>query len=182
MYTREITFKDLNGEERTQTFYFHLTEFETTEWALMDDLEELVAYADSIGFYTNLITSGIGLTEERLLALKAAGLKQIQLSLQAIRSELTDELVGARALADFGGAALRAVVQTVLEFLGRRVDGHRVGRGQLVADRPGQRGRVDGELPRRRARGGRHVLRRTRPRRQRGPRGHRPSALALTAS
>ncbi|MDA0190070.1 MAG: pyrroloquinoline quinone biosynthesis protein PqqE [Proteobacteria bacterium] len=64
---------------------------------MRDDLEELVAYADSIGFYTNLITSGIGLTEERLLALKAAGLKQIQLSLQAIRSELTDELVGARA-------------------------------------------------------------------------------------
>jgi pyrroloquinoline quinone biosynthesis protein E len=62
-----------------------------------DDLEELVAYADSIGFYTNLITSGIGLTEARLIALKAAGLKQIQLSLQAMTPGLNDELVGARA-------------------------------------------------------------------------------------
>ena len=64
---------------------------------LRDDLEELVGHADSIGFYTNLITSGIGLTEERLLALKAAGLKHIQLSVQASRAELTDALVGARA-------------------------------------------------------------------------------------
>lgn len=62
-----------------------------------DDLEELVAYADGLGYYTNLITSGIGLIEERLLALKSAGLKQVQLSLQATRAELTDELVGAKA-------------------------------------------------------------------------------------
>lgn len=62
-----------------------------------DDLEELVAYADSIGFYTNLITSGIGLTDERLQKLKAAGLKQIQLSLQAMTPKINDELVGARA-------------------------------------------------------------------------------------
>ena len=61
------------------------------------DLEELVACADGLGFYTNLITSGIGLNEERLLALKAAGLKQIQLSLQSTRADMTDALVGARA-------------------------------------------------------------------------------------
>ncbi|MDE2586154.1 MAG: pyrroloquinoline quinone biosynthesis protein PqqE [Betaproteobacteria bacterium] len=64
---------------------------------LREDLEELVAYADQIGFYTNLITSGIGLTEERLVALKKAGLKQIQLSLQSTKADLTDALVGARA-------------------------------------------------------------------------------------
>ena len=64
---------------------------------MRDDLEELVAYADSIGFYTNLITSGVGLNEERLVALKAAGLKQIQLSVQSTRAEMTDALVGARA-------------------------------------------------------------------------------------
>ena len=64
---------------------------------LRDDLEELVAYAGELGFYTNLITSGIGLTEERMIALKKAGLKQVQLSMQAIRSSLTDELVGAKA-------------------------------------------------------------------------------------
>lgn len=64
---------------------------------LRDDLEELVAHAEKIGLYSNLITSGIGLTEERLLALKAAGLKHIQLSVQASTAELTDALVGARA-------------------------------------------------------------------------------------
>ncbi|MGE5650426.1 MAG: pyrroloquinoline quinone biosynthesis protein PqqE [Bacillota bacterium] len=62
-----------------------------------DDLEELVAYADQLGYYTNLITSGIGLTEVRMLALKNAGLKQVQLSLQSTKAALTDELVGARA-------------------------------------------------------------------------------------
>jgi pyrroloquinoline quinone biosynthesis protein E len=64
---------------------------------LRDDLEELVGYANELGFYTNLITSGIGLTETRLQALKDAGLKQIQLSIQSSRQALTDELVGARA-------------------------------------------------------------------------------------
>ncbi|BAK78777.1 coenzyme PQQ biosynthesis protein E [Pseudogulbenkiania sp. NH8B] len=61
------------------------------------DLEELVAYADELGFYTNLITSGVGLNEARMAALKQAGLKQVQLSLQATRAALTDQLVGTRA-------------------------------------------------------------------------------------
>ena len=64
---------------------------------LRDDLEELVADASTLGYYTNLITSGVGLSEERLIALKAAGLNQIQLSLQSSERELTDTLVGARA-------------------------------------------------------------------------------------
>jgi pyrroloquinoline quinone biosynthesis protein E len=61
------------------------------------DLEELVAYADGLGFYTNLITSGVGLNEARMQALKQAGLKQVQLSLQSTRAALTDQLVGTRA-------------------------------------------------------------------------------------
>lgn len=63
---------------------------------LRDDLEELVGEASRLGYYTNLITSGVGLNEKRLAALKAAGLNQIQLSLQSSRRELTDSLVGAR--------------------------------------------------------------------------------------
>ena len=50
---------------------------------LRDDIEELVADATALGYYTNLITSGVGLTEARLVKLKEAGLKQIQLSLQS---------------------------------------------------------------------------------------------------
>jgi pyrroloquinoline quinone biosynthesis protein E len=59
-------------------------------------LEELVAEADGLGYYTNLITSGIGLTEARLSKLKEGGLKQIQLSLQALDSAMCDSLVGVR--------------------------------------------------------------------------------------
>lgn len=61
------------------------------------DLEQLVAYAEQIGLYTNLITSGVGLTDERLQGLKQAGLRQIQLSMQSTDAALTDELVGAKA-------------------------------------------------------------------------------------
>ncbi len=71
--------------------------FSGGEPMLRDDLEELVAEAERLGYYTNLITSGIGLTPARLSALKAAGLKQIQLSLQSAERALTDKLVGARA-------------------------------------------------------------------------------------
>lgn len=71
--------------------------FSGGEPMLRDDLEELVAEAEQLGYYTNLITSGIGLSLERLQALKKAGLKQIQLSLQSASRNLTDELVGARA-------------------------------------------------------------------------------------
>ena len=71
--------------------------FSGGEPMLRDDLEELVAEAEQLGYYTNLITSGVGLTPARLSALKAAGLKQIQLSVQSADRALTDKLVGARA-------------------------------------------------------------------------------------
>ncbi|HLF58523.1 MAG TPA: pyrroloquinoline quinone biosynthesis protein PqqE [Alphaproteobacteria bacterium] len=64
---------------------------------MRDDIVELTAYANELGYYTNLITSGIGLSEERLIALKDAGLKQVQLSIQSCDREVTDTLVGARA-------------------------------------------------------------------------------------
>jgi PqqA peptide cyclase len=61
---------------------------------LRRDLEELVEEADRLGYYTNLITSGVGLTVDRLRALKAAGLKQVQLSVQAPDRRLNQSLVG----------------------------------------------------------------------------------------
>src|SRR5947208_1505490 len=42
------------------------------------DLPELIAAARTAGLYTNLITSGIGLTDQRLQALVEAGLDHIQ--------------------------------------------------------------------------------------------------------
>ncbi len=61
-----------------------------------DDLEIIVAEAHSLGYYTNLITSGIGLTEPRIAALKRAGLDHIQLSFQDSTREVNDFLSSTR--------------------------------------------------------------------------------------
>ena len=58
------------------------------------DLEDLVRAAREAGLYTNLITSGIGLTERRLASLDAAGLDHVQLSLQGTNPEMADEIGG----------------------------------------------------------------------------------------
>jgi PqqA peptide cyclase len=59
---------------------------------LRDDLEVIVAEAKRLGFYSNLLTSGVGLTEERAVALKAAGLDHVQLSFQDSTREMNDFL------------------------------------------------------------------------------------------
>lgn len=61
------------------------------------DLEEIVQHARGLGYYSNLITSGYGLTEERILALKAAGLDHIQVSIQASSADLSDHLAGTKS-------------------------------------------------------------------------------------
>ncbi|MEY4768310.1 MAG: hypothetical protein RL637_949 [Pseudomonadota bacterium] len=61
------------------------------------DLEILVAHARELGYYSNLITSGYGLTEARIAALKKAGLDHIQVSIQASDAELSDYLAGTRS-------------------------------------------------------------------------------------
>ncbi len=61
---------------------------------LRRDLEVIIAEARRLGYYTNLLTSGIGLDERRLAALKVAGLDHIQLSFQADTPELNDRLAG----------------------------------------------------------------------------------------
>ena len=61
-----------------------------------EDLEPIVAEAHTLGFYINLITSGIGMTEARIRALKAAGLDHIQLSFQDSTRELNDFLSSTR--------------------------------------------------------------------------------------
>jgi PqqA peptide cyclase len=61
-----------------------------------DDLETLVAEARRLGYYTNLLTSGIGLNEERIARLKQAGLDHIQLSFQDSTREVNDFLSSTR--------------------------------------------------------------------------------------
>jgi pyrroloquinoline quinone biosynthesis protein E len=66
--------------------------FSGGEPLLRDDLEELVGEARRLGFYTNLITSGIGLTEPRLARMKELGLDHIQLSFQDSTRDMNDFL------------------------------------------------------------------------------------------
>ncbi|WAR44479.1 pyrroloquinoline quinone biosynthesis protein PqqE [Methylomonas rapida] len=58
------------------------------------DLTELVRYARELGYYSNLITSGYGLTEQKIIELKQAGLDHIQVSIQASTQELNDHIAG----------------------------------------------------------------------------------------
>ena len=61
------------------------------------DLAELVRAAREANLYTNLITSGIGLGDDRVRDLRDAGLDSVQLSFQSDETELADEIAGASA-------------------------------------------------------------------------------------
>ena len=61
------------------------------------DLTELIAAARAAGLYTNLITSGIGLNEQRLQMLVEAGLDHIQVSFQDSREDAANWIAGAKA-------------------------------------------------------------------------------------
>lgn len=63
------------------------------------DLEELIAESRRLGYYSNLITSGIGMDGQRIAALRAAGLDHIQVSFQASEPVLNDYLAGTQAFA-----------------------------------------------------------------------------------
>jgi pyrroloquinoline quinone biosynthesis protein E len=61
------------------------------------DLAELIRAAREANLYTNLITSGIGLDDDRMCALRDAGLDSVQLSFQSDEIDLADEIAGAHA-------------------------------------------------------------------------------------
>jgi pyrroloquinoline quinone biosynthesis protein E len=58
------------------------------------DVEELAAHARSLGLYTTLVTSGIGLTRGRAEKLRQAGLEHIQISLQDTDEGTADRVAG----------------------------------------------------------------------------------------
>jgi PqqA peptide cyclase len=64
--------------------------FSGGEPLVRDDLEELIAEARQLGYYTNLITSGVGMDEARIRAFKQAGLDHIQISFQASNEEINN--------------------------------------------------------------------------------------------
>ncbi len=61
---------------------------------LRRDLERLVEAARGLDLYTNLITSGIPLTRERLAGLKARGLDNVQVSIQDVTAAASDRIAG----------------------------------------------------------------------------------------
>ncbi|MEE4460840.1 pyrroloquinoline quinone biosynthesis protein PqqE [Azotobacter chroococcum] len=68
--------------------------FSGGEPLVRQDLTELIRAARGMGYYTNLITSGIGLSETRIAEFTAAGLDHIQVSFQAADAEVNDLLAG----------------------------------------------------------------------------------------
>ncbi|MEM6847125.1 MAG: pyrroloquinoline quinone biosynthesis protein PqqE [Pseudomonadota bacterium] len=58
------------------------------------DLEDLTEGARAAGLYTNLITSGVGLTRDRLKALADRGLDHVQLSVQGVDAGTADKIGG----------------------------------------------------------------------------------------
>ena len=63
------------------------------------DLEQMVRRARALGVYTNLITSGLGLTRPRARALADDGLDSVQLSVQDAEAVLSDSMAGRKAFA-----------------------------------------------------------------------------------
>lgn len=63
---------------------------------LRDDIETIVEEAHSLGYYSNLITSGVGLTEKRIDAFKKGGLDHIQLSMHDITEEISNFVTDTR--------------------------------------------------------------------------------------
>jgi len=64
------------------------------EPAARHDLALIVAHCAKVGLYTNLITSGIGLTQERIKELARAGLDHAQLSIQDSDAPSADRIAG----------------------------------------------------------------------------------------
>ncbi len=81
------------------------------EPAARHDLALIVAHCAKVGLYTNLITSGIGLTEDRTQELARAGLDHAQLSIQDSDPPSADRIAG------YKGAFARK--QAVAEWITR---------------------------------------------------------------
>ena len=61
------------------------------------DLADLIASAREAGLYVNMITSGVGLTEDRLAELVDAGLEHLQLSFQDLDEASANTIAGTKA-------------------------------------------------------------------------------------
>ncbi|MBD3657963.1 MULTISPECIES: pyrroloquinoline quinone biosynthesis protein PqqE [Marinobacter] len=104
--------------------------FSGGEPLVRQDLPELIAEARALGYYTNLITSGLGLTEAKVDAFAEAGLDHIQVSFQASDPELNNAVAGSRKAFEQKLAMARAVKDAgypmVLNFVIHRHNIHQM--------------------------------------------------------
>ena len=109
----------------------HLTGGEPTA---KPEIVELVRHARSLDLYTNLITSGVGVTDEKLAALVEAGLDHVQLSFQDVVEKDANLISGARTHA-LKLAFAEKVRKTSLAFtLNIVIHRHNVGRlAEMIA-------------------------------------------------
>jgi len=102
---------------------------------------ELIAEARHLGYYTNLITSGLGLTEAKVDAFAEAGLDHIQVSFQASDPELNNAVAGSRKAFDQKLAMARAVKAAgypmVLNFVIHRHNIHQMTDIMVLCERLG---------------------------------------------
>jgi PqqA peptide cyclase len=83
------------------------------EPAARNDLEDIVAHCAKLELYTNLITSGVLLNDDRLNALSDAGLDHVQLSLQDVDPLNADHIGGFK-----GGHAKKLALGSTVVKLG----------------------------------------------------------------
>ncbi|WP_461520048.1 pyrroloquinoline quinone biosynthesis protein PqqE [Porticoccus sp.] len=70
--------------------------FSGGEPLVRQDLTQLIAGASGLGYYTNLITSGVGLDERKISEFHSAGLDHIQVSFQASDETVNNMLAGSK--------------------------------------------------------------------------------------
>jgi len=75
------------------------------------DVVELVAAAHNAPLYTNLITSGVGVSNEKLAALADAGLDHVQISIQDSRAASADHIAGYKGAYERKNALAAEVVR-----------------------------------------------------------------------
>ena len=97
-YTRELSTDDwIRVMQQARKMGATQLGFSGGEPLVRKDLEILIAEARRLGYYTNLITSGVGMDETRIRAFKEAGLDHIQVSFQASSEELNNFIAGTNA-------------------------------------------------------------------------------------
>jgi pyrroloquinoline quinone biosynthesis protein E len=115
--------------------------FSGGEPLVRQDLQELIAEARHLGYYSNLITSGLGLTKAKVEAFAGSGLDHIQVSFQASDPELNNALAGSRKAFEQKLAMARAVKEAgypmVLNFVIHRHNIHQMNDIMALCERLG---------------------------------------------